>query len=480
MFAVLQIADFALHALMRLNPALRGEAVAVLEGEGRRARIAQCSPGLSNVRLGMTATQALAECPALQLLSPSLAAEREAGALLLTAGWAIGPRVEATAAGVVTVDLQGVNLELLRGRVAQICRGMEREGLFLQAGIAPNPLSARFAAHQARPVCWVDDHQAFLRGLPIELLALSEAESRFFQALGLMTLGALSAFPRAALANRLGQRGELLWAQASGEYTRPITPAPLPTRHCAQMDLEEPVETLDPLLFVLRRFCERLATEVGQFGGGTARLSLGLHLEDDKQLNRDFDLPEPTANPDVLFGVLENHLSSLQTDAPIVSLFLEAHAARRLHTQEGLFDTGLKDAPLFYATLGRVAAIVGTENIGTPRHADSHRPDAYLLSAPAANVPERVPPAAAATTGPQLRRLRPPAPATVELTSARPSFLSSNLVVGDVNILRRPVWSNGDWWAAAWAREEWDVRIGPGLYRLLHAPDGWFIEGIYD
>ena len=80
-----------------------------------------------------------------------------------------------------------------------------------------------------------------------------------------------------------------------------------------------------------------------------------------------------------------------------------------------------------------------------------------------------------------LRRLRPPVAATVELTEARPTFLVSPLVRGEITILRRPFWANGDWWQPqAWAHEEWDVQIGLGLYRLQHVTAGWFIAGIYD
>ena len=175
---------------------------------------------------------------------------------------------------------------------------------------------------------------------------------------------------------------------------------------------------------------------------------------------------------------------------------------------------------MFFSTLGRLAAIVGTENVGTPRHADTHRPGAVVLSVPSAFVPERRVPAAPANHGPLLRRLRPPVAVTVELTDAgdnapseapqagtpaatsasddsrhhgppgrwdsartysRPSYLVSSVATGSVTILRGPFRANGEWWSLeSWACEEWDVQIDAGLYRLLHLPKGWFIEGIYD
>jgi len=41
----------------------------------------------------------------------------------------------------------------------------------------------------------------------------------------------------------------------------------------------------------------------------------------------------------------------------------------------------------------------------------------------------------------------------------------------------------GEWWDASrrWRREEWDVELeSGGVYRLLRAPEGWFVEGEYD
>jgi protein ImuB len=481
MFAVIQIPEFPLRALLRFKPILRREPVGLLAGEGRRAIVLHVSPSAHGVAAGMTAAQALAECPALQLVSPSLVAKREAAALLLAAAWTLSPRVEPASSGTCTVDLSGVSADRLPAQLQALRARMTADDLPVKIGVGPNPLLARYAAQEADPECWVSDPRAFLDPLPISLLALTEEEARLFRDLGLRTLGSITAFPRAALANRLGARGDELWSRAAGEWNRPLQPAPFPVRYLAQIELEEPVETLEPLLFTVRRFCERLAVEVGQFGHGTSRLALVLTLDDEKTYARQFDLPEPTASANVLFAVLENHLSALQTDSAIVALSLEVFPARRLEQQEGLFDTGLKDAPMFYGTLGRLAAVVGTENVGTPRHGDTHRPDAVILDPPAPAVPSRVAPAQPEPHGPLLRRFRPPVPATVELTEARPRFLVSSLGEGEVTVVRRPFWSNGDWWAPEpWAHEEWDVQISTGLYRLRHIPEGWFVDGIYD
>lgn len=481
MFAVLEIPDFPLQALLRMRPLLRREPVGILKGEGRRAVITQVNPLAATVRLGSSAAQALADCPGLQLLSPSPDAEREAAALLLTAGWTLSPRVEPTTVGRCTIDLNGIDPLWLEQALETVRCGLAEHDLEVRIGVGSTALIARYAAHVARPVKVVNNTQGFLSALPVQMLDLSQEEERLFSDLGLKTLGSITAFPKAAVAGRLGSRGAELWSRAAGEWNIPIQAAPFPVRHHASMELEDAVETLEPLLFILRRFCERLASEVGQFGAGVNRLELNLTLATDTTYGRDFDLPEPTAQADVLFAVLENHLSTLQTEAAIVAVGLEAFPARRLEQQEGLFDTGLKDAPMFYATLGRIAAVVGTDKVGTPRRGNSFRPDDVMLSAPQAMIPERHLPATPEPYGPLLWRLRPPVVATVELTEAQPTFLESSIVAGAITVLRRPFRANGEWWSAdAWAREEWDIKVGASLYRLLHTPEGWFIEGLYD
>lgn len=481
MFAVIELPDFPLQALLRMSPELAAQPVAILRGEGRRAVVAHVGGRAGGVSPGVSAAQALADCPEVRLLVPVPDAEREAAALLLTAAWTLSPRVEPSAPGRCTLDLSGANPAGLPERLEVARTSLERHGLTARIGVGDTPLVARFAAHVARPVLCVDRRREFLADLPVTMLDLNEDEVRWFAALGLKTLGAITAMPRPALAGRLGARGDRLWARAAGEWIEPLQPAPFPVRHQASMDLEDAVETLEPLLFVLRRFCDRLAGEVGWFGGGTNRLSLTLLLSDESRHERRFELPQPTAKADVLFAVLENHLATLRTEAPIAGIALEMFPARRLEQQEGLFDTGLKDAPMFYATLGRLAAVVGVGNVGTPHRGNSHRPDEVRLETPAAMVAERQAPAAPGVHGPLLWRFRPPLPATVELSEARPTFLASPVANGEITTLRRPFRANGAWWSdEAWAGEEWDVQVGPGLYRLRHEPRGWFVEGIYD
>ena len=91
MFAVLHISEFSLHAVLRATPGLvSAQPVAILAHDttasaGSRAIVlaANLPSRALGITAGLTASQALARCAALRLLSASPAAEAEARAALL-------------------------------------------------------------------------------------------------------------------------------------------------------------------------------------------------------------------------------------------------------------------------------------------------------------------------------------------------------------------------------------------------------------
>jgi hypothetical protein len=289
-----------------------------------------------------------------------------------------------------------------------------------------------------------------------------------------------------ALTQRLGERGALLWALATGRDRRPLDTATPPSRYFASYELEHAVETLEPLLFLLRRFVDRLAAEVTAAGLATASLRLGLRFEDETTHERDFRLPQPDSRPDALFCVLEQHLATLHTAASVNRLELELFPAAASVRQDGLFEASLRDPHQFYDTLARVAALLGPERIGTPCNANTHRPDAVTLGPPPAVIPEYHPAPNPPAFGPLLRRFRPPHSALVECAEETPVALvcpSVQQAQGRIVQTRGPWRRSGEWWEtdAAWAHEEWDVELDRGgLYRLTRTRDGWWLEGIYD
>jgi len=488
-FAVLHIADFPLHAVLRSGAFDAGGPAALFDGNGKKSLVttANAAARATGVVPGLTAPQAVARCAGLAIHAPRPAAEAEARALLLATALNLAPVVEDTAPGAATADLRGADPTRVSAAARAAAAHLVTAGLPAAAGIARTPFLALLAARRSAPgeVTRVDDETAFLAPLPVETAEPTAALVPVLAAWGVHTLGALHTLPLADLTARLGADGLALAHRARGGDPRPLRAHPPPREFSAVHHLEEPVATLEPLLFLLRRFTERLALELRAARLAAAGFTLTLRLEDGPGHARTFRLPGPTADPDILLRALHTHLESLRTDAAITGLRLDVEPARPLERQPGLFETGLRDPHGFADTLARVSALVGAERVGTPRPADTHRPDSAVLAPPAPVVPPPEPEPPHAPWGPPLRRFRPPLPARLEFAAKdrRPSYVWTERFAGEVSAVRGPWCASGGWWQAdlAWSRTEWDIALADGgLYRLLRTGDAWFIEGEYD
>ncbi len=524
-YAVLHVSDFSLQAVLRLEPDLADRPVALLDDTRRPPVVVACTPvaEAAGVRVGFTPPQAMARCAGIVLRTRRPEAETEARAGLLAVAFAVGPEVEDTAPGVCTIRVAGVAANRREPALQAAVTRLQQLGLGATAGLASTPLLALYAARYgggsggsgagwavgepppirrtagddpgtpglggdsgvAAVTCvtGAEDARAFLSDLPLAVAEPSPELAAILAGWGLRTLGQLTALPKPDVTERLGPAGLALWERAAGEVTRPLHTVSPPPTFTAAMELEQAVETLEPLLFVLRRFVDRLALELRNAGSVAGEMRLELQLADESAHTHEFRLPEPTAREEVLFRVLHTHLETLHTAAPVQGLRFSCRPVRPWTRQQGLFESALRDPHGFVETLARVGTVVGPDRVGTPALENTHRPDAVRLQPPLAVVPPPAKQPEQPPCGPPLRRHRPPLPAKVELQEQTPVFVWTPAQAGAVRAAAGPWRGSGEWWdaARAWRREEWDVELETGgLYRLLHTPEGWFVEGEYD
>ncbi len=492
MFGVILLPDFALQAALRHQPVhLRREPVAVLhEDTAITPTIFQCNDAAmaAGVQVGMTSSQGLARCGALRLITRSPTQETAATEALLESAFSCSPWVEITGEGVCTFELRG-DRPVQEAFGDRVVAHLARLDLRARIGIAANPDLALLAAHAARSCLQVTDTHAFLDDLPVAALDPAPALLGILQRWGIETLGALSALPSQEVTRRLGTEGRELWERAAGRRTRLLRLAPPPETYEERMDFEYEIQTLEPLLFVLRRFIEQLTLRLEAIYRVPETLTLTLCFDDGQEYRRVFHIPAPTGNVETLFRVLHTHLENFTAPSSIKSLHLAVTPTRAPHEQFGLFETALRDPNRFGETLARLHALLGPDRAGVPCCEDTHRPDAFRVEAPdflhlesvvAVEEPRCGEPP---VFGLPLHRLRPPLPAEVMVEKQVPVGIESSMASGPVRAARGPYQLAGNWWekGCSWACEEWDVElVQGGLYRLCRQRDGWFLEGSYN
>ena len=309
---------------------------------------------------------------------------------------------------------------------------------------------------------------------------------------GIHTLGQLAALPRDDLTARLGARAVELWERANGRAERILKLVSPPESFIESFEFENEIETIEPLLFILRRFLQQLATRLNTIYLVAKELRLRITFADKSQYERIFKIPQPTNNEDILFRMLHTHLENFTSKHPIVAIELEAQPSRSVRQQFGLFETALRDPMQLHETLARLVGLLGADRIGTPVLEETHRPDAFRMEPFAWDFghpePEIDGVNGAVRGCVPLRRFRKRKKATVLLENNRPAHVRAAeiraglAVEGSTMRQEGPFPLSGNWWdERAWARVEWDVEIENGVIARCHWDQtGWAIDGIYD
>jgi protein ImuB len=480
MFGVIWLPDARLQAALRWRE--KPAAAAVIDRAETRAVILEVCPGAraGGVRAGLTAAQGLARCPGLRILPRSPAQEDACAALLVETALGFSPAVEATAADTVTLDLTTAPRSACWQQMGEeMCRRLHTEGVEAVVGFAPHPDHARLAARCAAPVNVVYNGALFCGTLPVTALEPDARQAGILHDWGIHTIAELLRLPRAETIARLGGDAQRLWEQASGRRRRVLRLERPREVFREAFDFEYPVETTEPLRFLLRRFLETLCARVRDQHRVVGRLRLALPLDDGGCHERELAVLAPTSAVEGLYRLLDTHLETLRLDRQPTGLRLELFAAAPLGRQLDIFARGLRDPNGFGATLAQLKAVVGEDAVGRPKHSDTHRPDAGGLE-DFEETPEAgpVPP----DFGLPLRRLRPPVPIRVQVRGSQPVWIDAVDWAGPVVQAGGPYRFSGAWWTGApWAIEEWDVQVdGRGLLRLGRRAEGWTVEGIYN
>ncbi len=498
MFCALYIPDFELQALLRHAPGQRARPSALLPEKAARARISQCTEAAraAGVAPGMTPSQGQARCATLEIRMRSEAAERSARAALLDCAGAFSPYVEETAPGICTLELKTAR-ELRPEELARsLLTRLERLQLAGRVGFAANPGLALLAAQSATGWRHVRD-AAELHDLPLEALPFPAPMREILGRWGVGDLRGFVALGREALAERLGPEVLPLFAQATGAVERPLRCRPPAQSYEEAVEFEHEIETLEPLLFMLRRLLEQILVRLEATYLVAAKLTLRLGFDHRPAYERTFKIPAPTARVEVLFRALHTHLERFTAEEPIISLALSAEPCRPSRQQFGLFESALRDPNQFFETLARLAALLGNDRVGFPVLEDTHRPDSFRLcemageNATGAKKSKRPRPPQPARAAPApstlltLRRFRPPLAARVELDARQqPIALQTPALRGRAVSASGPIQISGEWWdERGWSRLEWDLELSDGLLcRVYHdqVEQCWFLEGVYD
>ena len=383
------------------------------------------------------------------------------------------PTVEQTADDTVAFDVSGLDrlFGLPQDVAHAIARRAAESGISASLAMAANPDAAIYTARGFSGVSIVPqgDEAKFLGTLPISLLSPSPDLTETLERWGIRRFHELAALPPLGIAERLGPEGLHLRALARGESDRKLLALEDPLRFEDEIELEYPVDLLEPLAFLLARLVNGLTTRLATRGLATDELRLRLKLDPRGMHQRTLRLPVPSLDTKTFLKLLQLDLSASPPPAPVNHIWMGMNPVKPQAAQSGLFIPAAPEPVKLELTLARIKSLVGHDRVGRPELRDTHGPGGAV---------SRV------SAGPRqaFRHFRPPLAARVTLAAAQPSYITAANIRGKVIDLAGPWRTSGDWWTLnPWSRDEWDIALSDGaLYRLYCSPSGWFLEGSYD
>ncbi len=434
------------------------------------------------------------------------------------------PRYE-TRGDRVVVDVRG--LERLLGGARAIAEELRREaadrGVRVHVAIAQTQTAAVVLAIARAGVVVIEPgtEASALAPVPLEMLCrpglspLGSARAdeqaglhvETFKRWGLKTLGDLAALPAGELSARLGPQAPRWQAIARGADVQPLVPDVDAERFEASLDLEWPIEGLEPLSFVLTRLLEPLALRLEQRDRGVAVLHLQLRLVTKEICARRLELPTPMRDVKTLrtLALLDLEAQALFTPgapAPRTGAISEQVGIDRVAIaidptparvwQHTLFARPHPTPERLSTLLARLGAVMGSDRVGAPVLLDTHRPGAFATAPFALVHRDEGGTGRGARTAPTLRvaalrRCRQPVPAVVAVSQdgapVRVVTHRRGFAGGSVLRASGPWKTSGDWWADGWDRDEWDVALSDGAsYRVFldRTAGRWFIDAILD
>ncbi|HEX7125307.1 MAG TPA: hypothetical protein VF406_05935, partial [Thermodesulfobacteriota bacterium] len=347
----------------------------------------------AGVRPGMTLAQASVLCAGLAA-HPPLPEERaaaEAEALGVLAAHA--PRLATDHRGAFFLGLAGMDRLIAdeRDYATRVRGALAALGLPARVAVAGHPFAAWIAARRDLGPIAPGGDARLLAAVAVAELDLGDQARALLELLGITAAGEIARLPRGTLARRLGPEGERLERLCRGEWlapgTRP-TAAALPRDPAdAALDLESPVESLEPLLFLLKGLVDGLLDRVAGARLALAEMTIEADLEDAERTKVVHRLApaEPTLDARSLLDLVRLWLERTPFPAPLRSVRVVASkvapaVARQLRLYARRQDEG--EAALARA-LARLEAAFGAGSVVRPTLAARFLPEERVAWVPA-------------------------------------------------------------------------------------------------
>lgn len=385
------------------------------------------------------------------------------------------------------------------------------QGFDVRAGIA-STAGAAWAAARFRDRCIIElgEEEALLGPLPLAALRLEPAIRSSLESVGLRTVGAVLAAPRAPLVRRFGAALLLRIDQALGRQDEAVSPrlpiAPL----SVERHLAEPVILIDDVERLVFLLATALKTDLERRGEGARAVALLLFRVDGMVTRLVVGTSRSIREPRLILKLFQEKLTAIAEDFDagygfdLVRLAILATAPFDMH-QADLADASEDSEEDLALFADRIRARLGEGAVLKPVAVESHLPERAVAVIPYwQDVPQRISPPKK-PAGPRglpsavpfqperpIRLFQAPEPVEVpasEIPDGPPRQFRWRRALYRVAKVEGPERIAAEWWRKEeptrdyFRIEDTDGRrywlYRQGLYDASKPPPRWFMHGVF-
>jgi protein ImuB len=509
LWVALQLPSLPLQIAERAG--VSSEPMVISEGSGQRPVVACANAAAreAGIREGQAVAAARALAGALKVLERDPAAERET--LERIAAWAaqFTPMVSVDAQGIVLEIESSLNLFEGHARLtAAIQRGIRELGFHATLGVAPTALAARlFARAEAhgRPIrsCLaLTELRDRLADLPLFLLDWPEKTLTHLTDLGVLRLRDMLDLPAEGIGRRFGPDVVLSLERLMGRVADPREPHAPPARFRSRLELTAEAESVEALLFPLRRMLVEMEGFMRGRGSGAQHLGLVLEHGRKSRTRMALDFASPEREAEFILGIAREKLGRLTLGAPTLALSLRADALLAYAPRASTWLPGAEEQAIDRdRLLQRLAARLGKERVFDIALANDHRPERDWAPASHSRVGCR--PHGGGNPVKTRARVGVGSPPTNDLggrlfhgnDSPRPTWLlnrphrlvtreGSPSYQGELELRAGPERIEAGWWDGEEVRRDYYVATNPRgetfwIFREHRDPAAWYLHGVF-
>lgn len=370
------------HLAIELRPPQAGP-IAITDGAGARRCLIACNTSAreSGISAGSDVPSAMMREPNLQLIPRLKGDERRA--IQAIASWSHQFTSDVcldTARWTLWLEV-GASLRYFNGLTtvfAQVRDGIAQLGYTAYCGIAPTLEAAALLAHHpdVLPILNKSELYPTLSPLPLASLDIGAKVIEQLHVTGLRTLEDLLAIPSDSLARRFGEELPNYLARLLGQRPDVRRRHRNPQVYRRRLDFLEPIESLEGLLFPLRRALQEFEGYLRGRDKAIQELTVTLRHRGTADTGLKLVTTAPQRDAVRLFALLREKLERIQLPDAVteVLLFADTFVEPQI-TQGDFFDDHQRQNANWSALLDKLRARLGADAVRRLGLRDDHRPE---------------------------------------------------------------------------------------------------------